>query len=88
LQIQGAPGKALACFLLDIARREDDCMPIPQTPRRPRAKAPRENFIFKSMLVASALFATALVMVEAELYVSAPSHSLSEAEVTLRMTAK
>jgi hypothetical protein len=78
--------------LLDIARREYDCMPIPQTPRRPRAKAlsqpPRENFIFKSMLVASALFATALVMVEAELYVSAPSHSLSEAEVTLRMTAK
>ena len=67
-------------------------MPIPQTPRRPRAKAAahpaRESFILKSMLVASALFVTALVMVNQEFYMSAPSHSLTETEVTLRIAAK
>jgi hypothetical protein len=65
-------------------------MRIPQTPRRPNAKtlASRENFIFKSVLVASALFVAALVMVNQEFYMSAPSHSLTEAEVTLRVAAK
>jgi hypothetical protein len=58
----------------------------------PRAKAAaspaRESFILKSMLVASALFVTALVMVNQEFYMSAPSHSLTETEVTLRVAAK
>jgi hypothetical protein len=34
------------------------------------------------MLVASALFVAAFVMVELEFYVSAPGHSLSETEAT------
>jgi hypothetical protein len=65
-------------------------MRVPQTPRRPNATAlaPRENFVFKSMLVASALFVTALVMVNQEFYMSAPSHSLTETEVTLRVAAR
>jgi len=40
------------------------------------------------MLVASALFVAAFVMVELEFYVSAPGHSLSETEVTLRTAAR
>ncbi len=65
-------------------------MRVPQTPRRPQAKAlvPRENFVFKSVLVASALFVAALVMVNQEFYMSTPSHSLTETEVTLRIAAK
>ena len=65
-------------------------MRVPQTPRRPQAIASpaRENFVFKSVLVASALFVAALVMVNQEFYMSAPSHSLTEAEVTLRVAAK
>lgn len=58
-------------------------MPVPATSRlRPAPRA--ESFAFKSLLVVSALFLAAIVMVEAEFYVSAPSHSLSEAEVTLK----
>jgi hypothetical protein len=43
--------------------------------------------LFKSLLVASALFFSAIVLVEMEFYVSAPAHSLSEAEVMLRTAA-
>lgn len=66
-------------------------MRVPRTPNPPgrrRAQAPAgESFLFKSALVASALFFSAIVMVEMEFYVSAPAHSLSEAEVTLRTAA-
>jgi hypothetical protein len=61
-------------------------MRTPQTPRRRQTKASGppapESFILKSMLVASALFVAAFVMVELEFYVSAPGHSLSETEAT------
>lgn len=56
-------------------------------PTRPKREAPAESFAFKSLLVASALFVCTIVMVEMEFYVSAPAHSLSEAEVTLRIAA-
>jgi hypothetical protein len=44
--------------------------------------------LLKSVLVASALFFSALVMANQEFYMSAPVHSLGEAEVTLRLAAK
>ena len=61
-------------------------MHIPVTPGRTRAKPEpaAESFAFKSLLVVSALFLCAIVMVEMEFYVSAPARSLSEAEVALR----
>jgi len=66
-------------------------MRVPTIPPRGQRKPERgpgvESFAFKSMLVASALFFAAIVMVEMEFYVSAPAHSLSEAEVTLRTPA-
>ena len=65
-------------------------MRIPKTPLpRPRrnAQPADESFYFKSMLVASALFFSAIVMVEMEFYVSAPAQSLSEVEVTLKLAA-
>lgn len=62
-------------------------MPVPALPPRRKAEPPTESFAFKSVLVASALFVAAIVMVEAEFYVSAPSHSLSEAEVAIRTPA-
>ena len=55
-------------------------------PFQPRqAKPARESFVFKSVLVASALFVGALVMANQEFYMSAPDHSLSQAEVALRL---
>ena len=63
-------------------------MRIPVTPSKPHAKPASESFIFKSVLVASALFFCALVMANQEFYMSTPSHSLSEAEVTLRLAAR
>jgi hypothetical protein len=66
-------------------------MPVPKIPLPPRQRRERapagESFLFKSMLVASVLFFSAIVMVEMEFYVSAPAHSLSEAEVMLRTAA-
>lgn len=61
-------------------------IPCPPRRRRDQARA-GESFLFKSVLVASALFFSAIVMVEMEFYVSAPAHSLSEAEVTLKTAA-
>ena len=57
-------------------------------PPRPRPKPERESFLLKSVLVASALFFASLVMVNQEFYMSAPGHSLSEAEISLRLAAK
>jgi hypothetical protein len=57
-------------------------------PTRPRAKPDRESFLLKSVLVASALFIASLVMVNQEFYMSAPGHSLSEAETLLVLAAK
>jgi hypothetical protein len=54
----------------------------PRQTKRPAEQQP-ESFALKSVLVASALLLAAMVMVEMEFYVSAPAHSLSEAEVTL-----
>jgi hypothetical protein len=60
--------------------------PVPRRTRlRPEPAA--ESFAFKSLLVVSALFVCAIVMVEMEFYVSAPAHSLSETEVMLRSVA-
>ena len=61
---------------------------MPYPPSRRRNPPPAgESFLFKSVLVASALFFCAIVMVEMEFYVSAPAHSLSEVEVMLRIAA-
>ena len=56
-------------------------------PPRPRAKPARESFLLKSVLVASALFFATLVLANQEFYLSAPGHSLSEAEISLRLAA-
>ncbi len=58
-------------------------------PRRPecRPEPQAESFALKTLLVASALLLCAMVMVEMEFYVSAPAHSLSEAEVMLPTAA-
>jgi hypothetical protein len=61
-------------------------MPIFLPPRRP--KPARESFLFKSMLVASALVMGGLVLVNEEFRLSAPGHSLSEAEVALRVAPR
>ncbi len=67
-------------------------MQVPNTPSSQRAgavpKPAAESFLFKSVLVASALFLTSIVMVEMEFYVSAPGHSLSETEVMMRTTVQ
>jgi hypothetical protein len=55
-------------------------MPIPAAPAPRRAKPAGESFVLKSVLVASALFVAALVMVNQEFYLSTPSHGLSETE--------
>lgn len=60
-------------------------MPIPLPPRR---TPPPESFLLKTMLVASALFFGALVVANQEIYMSKPGHSLSEAEVELRLAAR
>ena len=57
-------------------------------PPRRRVKPGRESFLLKSLLVASALFVASLVIANQEFYLSAPGHSLSEAETSLRLTAK
>jgi hypothetical protein len=59
----------------------------PHRPRRPNhhAEPQAESFALKTVLVASALLLAAMVMVEMEFYISAPAHSLSEAEVALPM---
>ncbi len=62
-------------------------MRVPKIPTRRPGEPPRESFMLKSVLVASALFLTAMVMVEMEFYVSAPAHSLSEVEVMQRVAA-
>jgi hypothetical protein len=56
--------------------------------RRPAGKPPRESFVFKSALIASALFFAALVMATAEFRFSAPGNSLSEIEAALRLAAR
>ena len=63
-------------------------MAIPSLPHRPQAKPARESFLLKTLLVASALFSSALVIANQEFYLSAPGQSLSEAEVALRLAAK
>lgn len=60
-------------------------MPIILPPRR-AAQPPRESFLFKSVLVATALFAGCLIVVNAEFSFSAPAHSLSETEAKLRLS--
>lgn len=81
--------KFLAWLLLCTDRNNEDLsVRIPQTPRQPDAAPASESFAFKSILVASALFLAAFVMVELEFYISQPAHSLSEAEVTLRAAAR
>lgn len=70
---------------------KDRWMQVPRTPsktplpplRRRKAEPQTESFALKTVLVASALLLCAVVMVEMEFYVSAPAHSLSEAEVAL-----
>ena len=57
-------------------------------PPRPRVNPERESFLLKSVLVASALFVASIVMVNQEFYMSAPGHSLSEAEISLRLAVK
>lgn len=63
-------------------------MPIALPPRRASKSATRESFLFKSMLVASALFFGSLLAVNAEFSFSAPAHSLSETEAALRLPAR
>ena len=58
-------------------------MSIALPPRHAAATTPRESILFKSMLVASALFIGTLLIAKAEFYFSAPPHSLSE--VTVRV---
>jgi hypothetical protein len=59
-----------------------------RTPLRPPAEPPRESFLLKSMLVASALFVAALAMANQEFYMSAPGQALSETEVALRLPTR
>lgn len=59
-----------------------------RTPPRPPAEPPRESFVLKSMLVASAPFIAALAMANQEFYMSAPGQALSEIEVALRLPAQ
>jgi hypothetical protein len=63
-------------------------MRVPKTPLPPcrprKGEVQAESFALKTFLVGSALLLCAVVMVEMEFYVSAPTHSLSEAEVALR----
>ena len=63
-------------------------MPIALPPRRTVAKHARESFLFKSLLVASVLFAGSLLAANAEFSFSAPAHSLSETEAALRLPAQ
>jgi hypothetical protein len=63
-------------------------MTVPPILPHRHGKPARESFLLKSVLVASALFFSALVMANQEFYMSAPAHSLGEAEVTLRLVAK
>jgi hypothetical protein len=63
-------------------------MALPPISSRSPAKSARESFLLKSVLVASALFFSALVMAEQEYYLSAPGHSLSEAEVALQLSGR
>jgi hypothetical protein len=63
-------------------------MPITLPPRPRAATAPRESFLFKSMLVASVLFIGSLLAANFEFSFSAPSHSLSETEAVLRLPAR
>ena len=58
------------------------------TPLPPRTSRPRESFLLKTMLVASALFVGTLVMANQEFYMSQPGHSLSEVEVALQLAAR
>jgi hypothetical protein len=64
--------------------------PLPPRQRRPEPQNDpnAESFALKTVLVASALLLTTMVMVEMEFYVSAPTHSLSEAETALPMAAR
>ena len=62
-------------------------MPIRLPPPRVQARAQRqrESFLFKSMLVGSALFLGCLVVANAEFSFSKPAYSLSETEAKLRL---
>lgn len=66
------------------SRRLDAYSHTTQAPAEP----PRESFLLKSMLVASALFVAAVAMANQEFYMSAPSQALSETEVALRLPAR
>lgn len=59
-------------------------MPIGLPPRAASIPA-RESFLFKSMLVASALVLGCLIVVNAEFSFSKPTYSLSETEAKLRL---
>lgn len=63
-------------------------MPISLPPRAARATVAHESFLFKSMLVASALVLGCLIIVNAEFSFSAPAHSLSETEAAMRLAAR
>ena len=63
-------------------------MAIPLIPRRPPVKPVRESFLLKTLLVASALFFSALVIANQEFNLSPPGQSLSEVEVALRLAAR
>ena len=47
-------------------------MAIPLIPRRPQIKPARDSFLLKTLLVASALFFSALVIENQEFYLSPP----------------
>lgn len=63
-------------------------MPISLPPARTAAKSAGESFLFKSMLVASALFVGTLLVAEVESNLSSPAHSLSETEAALHQPAR
>lgn len=66
-----------------------DAMPTNLPPRLPSpAQIARKGLALKSLLVVSALFLASLVIASMEFYCSAPSHSLSETEASLRLAAR
>jgi hypothetical protein len=60
-------------------------MPIALPPRRPRPKPGRESFLLKSMLVVSALFLVAFLVVTAEFDLARQTRTLTEAEVAAQL---
>ena len=62
-------------------------MPMTLPLRRTGPRSGRESFLFKSILVASALAVGTLLAANEEFYLSAPGHSLSETEAALLLPA-